>query len=191
VRYFANEGKKQQNHPGQPGTWAKDRLHIKPDGYTCSNQQSCQNSKFRHSIQEYERQIVRAKRDHKGGVEPVQVMSCGSSHQREIKRKRKRNLHPQSIHGVPLGQGCGSPHQSQQQLRHRKNEKAAYEQRDDRCLGDCQVANAADISQTRLDTSWPAKPPKKTLRTSRWASLIFTEVPPRNQISHRMFICIS
>src|SRR5580704_9761165 len=57
-------------------------------------------------------------------------------------------------------------------------------------LGDCQVARTADRNQTRLDTNCPGKPPKKTLRTSRWASLIFTVVPFRNQNSHWALVCI-
>jgi hypothetical protein len=40
---------------------------------------------FQHSIREDEREIVRANRDHEGGVEPVQMISGGSSYEREIK----------------------------------------------------------------------------------------------------------
>src|SRR5512135_618871 len=44
--------------------------------------------------------------------------------------------------------------------------------------GEDHVARAADKNHTKLETNWPAKPPRKIVRTSRCASRMFIELSP-------------
>src|ERR1700690_1802397 len=97
---------------------------------------------------------------------------------------------PRAFIGCPLGKDAGRPMSRRSNcVKGKMNTPPTTSAR----IADfvvCQVAKAADRNQIRLDTSWPAKPPMNTPRTSRWASLISMEVPFRTQVSSVTFIYI-
>jgi hypothetical protein len=105
-----------------------------------------------------------------------QVMRAESNHERGIKLSGRTNATcmPSVFIGCAFGRPAGPP------IRHKSNwvkgqmKIPSITRTSIANVRDCQVAAAAERNQMQLETSWPANPPRKTVRTSRCASAIVT-----------------